>query len=112
MRAITALKLTVEQRLGFEMTLARARIERAYARMQSDLHEFGKYPDSTMIELHEAEQILHALERVSGAFYRCLIENMKTYGDEQKQRAKEDAAYAVEVAASRSALVDEQKGRR
>ena len=48
MRASRALKLTVQQRLGFEITLARARIERAYKRMQDDLHAFGKYPDTTM----------------------------------------------------------------
>ena len=95
MRAATALRLTIEQRLGFEITLARARIERAYLRMQNELHEYGKYPDSTMIELHESEQILYALERVSGAFYRSTIENMKAYREEQKRRAKEDAGYVL-----------------
>ena len=93
-----AIKLTVQQRLGFEITLARARIERAYKRMQDDLHAFGKYPDTTMIELHEAEQILVALERVSGDFYRQTIANLKAYRDEQKQRAKEDAQHALETA--------------
>lgn len=102
MRAASALKLTIEQRLGFEITLARARIDRAYQRMQTDLHECGKYADSTMIELHEAEQILHALERVSGAYYRETIANMKAYREEQKARAKEDADFALAEAAERS----------
>lgn len=96
MRASSALKLSVQQRLGFEITLARARIERAYKRMQDDLHAFGTYPDTTMIELHEAEQILTALERVSGDFYRRTIDNMKAYRAEQKQCAKEDADYVLE----------------
>ena len=100
MRAASAIKLTVQQRLGFEITLARARIERAYKRMQDDLHAFGKYPDTTMIELHEAEQILAALERVSGDFYRRTIENMRLYREEQKQQAKADADYALELARS------------
>ena len=99
MRASYAVKLTVEQRLGFEITLARARIERAYKQMQDDLHAYGHYPDSTGIALHEAEQILAALERVSGDFYRRTIENVKAYREEQKQQAKDDAAYALEVAA-------------
>jgi vacuolar-type H+-ATPase subunit C/Vma6 len=95
MRASNALKLTVEQRLGFEITLARARIERAYKQMQDDLHNLGKYPDSTGIALHEAEQILTALERVSGDYYRQTIENVKKYREDQKQQAAEDAAFAV-----------------
>ena len=74
MRPSSALKLTVQQRLGFEITLAQARIERSYKRMQDDLHAYGKYPDCTGIELHEAEQILSALERVSGDYYRRIIE--------------------------------------
>lgn len=101
MRAGHAVKLTVQARLGFEITLARARIERAYKRMQDDLHAYGKYPDTTMIELHEAEQILAALERVSGDFYKRHIENMRAYRDEQKQRAKEDAEAALEIARSK-----------
>lgn len=95
MRAASALKLTVQQRLGFEVTLARARIERAYEQMQKDLHGNGRYNDSTMIELHEAEQILIALERVSGAFYRTTIANAKAYHDEQKKQVKEDADMAI-----------------
>ena len=99
MRATYAIKLTVAQRLGFEITLARARIERAYEHMQKDLHDLHKYADSTMIELHEAEQILAALERVSGDFYRQTIANMKAYREEQKQRASDDTKSAIEVAA-------------
>lgn len=105
MRPTSAVKLTVQQRLGFEITLARARIERAYKRMQDDLHAYGKYPDTTMIELHEAEQILTALERVSGDFYKRTIANMKAYREEQKQRAKEDADYALECARSSTTAV-------
>ena len=93
-----ALKLTVAQRLGFEITLARARIERAYKQMQDDLHSLGKYPDSTGIALHEAEQILAALERVSGDFYRRSIENEKAYRDEQKRYAVEDAKVVLAAA--------------
>ena len=98
MRATQALKLTVEQRLGFEITLARARIERAYKAMQDDLHACGRYPDSTGLALHEAEQILAALERVSGAFYRTSIENVKKYREEQKLHSEEDAKFALEEA--------------
>lgn len=100
MRAATALKLTVKQRLGFEITLARARIDRAYEKMQRDLHDLGKYAEQTMIECHEAEQILMALERVSGDYYRKTIANMKAYREEQKAQAKADARYALEVARS------------
>jgi ABC-type enterochelin transport system ATPase subunit len=99
-RASSALKLTVAQRLGFEITLARARIERAYKQMQDDLHAFGRYPDSTGIALHEAEQILAALERVSGDFYRRSIESERAYRDEQKRNAAEDAKVALAQARS------------
>lgn len=95
MRASNAVKLTVQQRLGFEIALARSRIEMAYERMQKDLHEYGKYTDTTGIELHEAEQILAALERVSGDFYRRTIANMKAYREEQKRTAKEEAEMAM-----------------
>lgn len=98
MRPSQALKLTVQQRLGFEITLARSRIERAYKQMQDDLHAYGKYPDTTMIALHEAEQILAALERVSGTFYKQTIENEKAYREEQKRYAKEDADAALATA--------------
>ena len=95
MRPSSALKLTADQRLGFEITLAQARIERSYKRMQDDLHAFGKYPDSTMIELHEAEQILAALERVSGVYYKRIIENLKAYREERKAGAREAADHVV-----------------
>lgn len=95
MRPSSALKLTVEQRLGFEITLAQARIERSYKRMQDDLHAFGKYPDSTMIELHEAEQILSALERVSGDYYRRIIDGLKKANEDRKREAREEAAAAL-----------------
>lgn len=98
MRASNAVKLTVQQRLGFEIALARSRIEMAYERMQKDLHEYGKYTDTTGIELHEAEQILAALERVSGDFYRRHLESMKAYREEQKREARESATKAVERA--------------
>lgn len=101
MRASNALKLTVEQRLGFEITLARARIERAYKQMQDDLHALGKYPDSTGIALHEAEQILAALERVSGDYYRQTIENVKNYRKEQARNADQEARAAVYEARSK-----------
>lgn len=105
MRASQAIKLTVQQRLGFEITLARSRIERGYAKVQREIHDGHKVNESTMIELHEAEQILAALERVSGDFYRRHLadmkayrEDMKAYREEQKQRAKEDADSAVAFA--------------
>ncbi len=98
MRPSSALKLTVQQRLGFEITLAQARIERSYKRMQDDLHAYGKYPDTTMIALHEAEQILCALERVSGDYYRRIIDGLKKFNEERKREAAEAAAHAISVA--------------
>ncbi len=95
MRSASALKLTVQQRLGFEITYARARIQREYERMQIDLHSLGKYADATGIALHEAEQILAALERVNGEFYKRIIEGEKSYREEQKRQAKEDAKLAI-----------------
>ena len=99
-KASCALKLTVQQRLGFEITLARARVERAYKRMQDDLHALHRYPDSTMIALHEAEQILTALERVSGSFYRHSLEDAKACRKQQKQRAEQEARNAFAKAKS------------
>lgn len=98
MNATAALKLTVAQRLGFEVTLARATVERAYKQMQDDLHGHGRYNDSAMIALHEAERTLAALERVSGDFYRQSIANAKAYREEQKRYASECAAAALESA--------------
>ena len=79
MKATSAMKLTVQQRLGFEITYARARIEQYYKKMQDELHNYGKYTDSTVIALHEAEQVMLALERVNGDFYRQTIANTKAY---------------------------------
>src|SRR5262245_57120136 len=90
-----ALRLTVEQRLGFEITAARAVVEREYQRMQDDLHNLGKYHDSTMIALHEAERVLAALERVNGDYYRRVIEGLKAYREERKREAREAAEAAL-----------------
>jgi vacuolar-type H+-ATPase subunit C/Vma6 len=100
MRASHAIKLTVERRLAFEITLARCRIERAYKRARDEIHHGGKVSDAAAIELHEAEQILSALERVSGDFYRRHLAAMKAYREEQKQQAKTDADYVLTVASS------------
>ena len=107
MRPSSALKLTIQQRLGFEITLAQARIERSYKRIQDDLHAFGKYPDSTGIALHEAEQILSALERVSGDYYRRIIEGFKKYNEDRKREAKESADHAIAVAIEKRTRTEE-----
>ena len=98
MRAGVAVKLTVEQRLGFEITLARTRIERGYEAIQSQIHDGAKVSDAAMVELHEAEQILAALERVSGDFYRRHLADMKAYREEQKQHAKDATEEALDAA--------------
>lgn len=95
MRPSSALKLTMEQRLGFEITLAQARIERAYKQMQDDLHAHGKYTDAAGIALHEAEQVLAALERVSGAYYQRIIDGIKKYNEDRKREAAEAARLAL-----------------
>lgn len=99
MRPRAALKLTVEQRLGFEIALARELIAASYKQMQEDLHNHGKYNPSSMIELHESERVLCALERVSGKFYRDCLDAERAHNAECRERAKEKMSEALSDAA-------------
>lgn len=105
-----ALRLTIEQRLGFEVTAARARVTHLYEQMQHELHQYGKYPESTQFMLHEAERVVAALERVSGEHYRRVIADEKAYREEQKKRAEEEARYALEAAQSRKTRLGVVRG--
>ena len=95
MRTGTALRMTVETRLKRELEMARARVEVEFERALKEIRAGRTLPDTTAIALHEAEQIVAALERVDGSFYRRVRDGIKADAAERLRNAAEAAGAVI-----------------